>query len=475
MHINHNIPALRAHGNLEKVNILNSNVITRLSSGLRINSAADDAAGLAISEKMRSQVKGTYKAIRNVQNGISLVQTADGGLNEVHSLLQRMRELTLQASNGTLTTEDKNNIQKEINQLTGEIDNIANNTEYNTRKVLRPPIDQEPAPANGKADIVFVVDNTGSMASIQTEIANKLTNFIDSISNKGVNDLRMGLVEYTDSTNDPKDFSGSKWTTDKEDIKQGLLDLAVSNTGGTENTFGVVEDTIDTYDFRNNESGAQIKHIIFVTNEPGDDPSNLTSTTNKANSEGVEVHGVFDTTDPASTELNQLVNNTNGKKVNINTSNWSDQLSDVLGSHIGESGEITEEDEVPTLILQTGPNENQTMSFKTSDVRSIILGIENIKIDPPSEAEKSLTKIDQTIEEVSKERARYGSIQNRLEHITNNLQNSFENLQSSHSRILDADMAKETMKMTKNQILQQTAQSMLAQANQLPKNFMNFD
>ena len=137
MRINHNIPALNAHRMLNRNANISATVLERLSSGKRINRAADDAAGMAISEKMKAQVRGLAKAAQNTLDGISLIQTAEGAMNEVHSMLQRMRELAVQSSNGTTTDEDRKAIQAEINQLTSEINRIANGTEFNTRNVLR--------------------------------------------------------------------------------------------------------------------------------------------------------------------------------------------------------------------------------------------------------------------------------------------------------------------------------------------------
>ena len=136
MIINHNLPALNAYFTLQANNNQVSRNLQKLSSGLRINRAADDAAGLAISEKMRSQIRGLDQATRNAQDGISLIQTAEGALNETHSILQRMRELSVQAANDTYTSEDRANIQAEIDQLTSEIDRIAGTTQFNGKNLL---------------------------------------------------------------------------------------------------------------------------------------------------------------------------------------------------------------------------------------------------------------------------------------------------------------------------------------------------
>ena len=136
MRINHNVPALNTYRHLNKANNFQQGSMQKLSSGLRINNAADDAAGLAISEKMRAQVRGLDQAAANAQDGISLIQTAEGALQETQDILQRMRELAVQSSNDTNTTEDRAEIQKEINQLTEEVDRISKDSEFNTQKLL---------------------------------------------------------------------------------------------------------------------------------------------------------------------------------------------------------------------------------------------------------------------------------------------------------------------------------------------------
>lgn len=199
--INHNISALNIFNNMNENNSVNSKTMNRISSGLRINCAADDSAGLGISQEMKAQIRGLAQAERNIQDGISLIQTAEGGLSEIENPnLQRMRELAVQAANGTLTSEDRDKIQKEIDEIKNGINDIANNTEFNEIKVLRPPISETPPiTTSGKADIVFVVDNTGSMSGIQTTVANNITNFIDSITTIA-SIPRLGVLASNNST-----------------------------------------------------------------------------------------------------------------------------------------------------------------------------------------------------------------------------------------------------------------------------------
>lgn len=265
MRINHNIAALNTHRQLTTNNSAASKSIEKLSSGLRINRAGDDAAGLAISEKMRAQVRGLDMASKNAQDGISLIQTAEGALNETHSILQRMRELAVQSSNDTNTTEDRAAISAEVDELRKEIDRIATTTEFNTQKLL---------------------------------------------------------------------------------------------SGGIQN-----------------------------------------------------------------------------------------------------------------LVLHVGANANQSISFTINDMTADTIGVGAADVDLTTQADAntSITAIDAAISTVSAERAKMGAVQNRLEHTINNLGTSSENLTAAESRIRDVDMAKEMMEFTKNNILTQASQAMLAQANQQPQ------
>ena len=272
MIINHNIAALNTHRNLSSATNAQSKSMEKLASGLRINRAGDDAAGLAISEKMRGQIRGLDQASRNAQDGISLIQTAEGALNETHDILQRMRELAVQGSNDTNTTDDRGALQKEMDELIKEIDRIGDQTEFNTAKLL-------------------------------------------------------------------------------------------TGTGG---------------------------------------------------------------------------NNSDG-----------------------------------TFKFQIGANDTQTLTLTVNSMKAADLGTNGVATVDISTAaadfDKALTDIDDAIKSVSDERANLGAYQNRLEHTINNLNTSSENLTAAESRVRDVDMAKEMMNQTKNSILSQAAQAMLAQANQQPQ------
>lgn len=295
MRINNNVMALNAHRQLAVNQTNASKSMERLSSGMRINRAGDDAAGLAISEKMRGQIRGLKQASRNAQDGISLIQTAEGALNETHAILQRMRELATQASTDTNTLTDRKEIQKEINQLLDEIDRIGNNTEFNTQNLL------DGSYANKK---IHIGANAGQSMDIT------------------ISDMRTAV-------------------------------LGVGGTGG---------------------AGGNIDSLKVGNVDEIDED-----------------------------DLDDLVN--------------------------------------PGVLTQAG-------------------------------ADAAITNINHAIEQVSAERSKLGAIQNRLEHTIANLGTSAENLQAAESRIRDLDMAEEIMAFTKNNILQQAATAMLAQANMAPQSVL---
>jgi len=276
MRINHNISALNTYRQLSFNNTQTAKNLEKLSSGYRINRAGDDAAGLAISEKMRGQIRGLEMATKNAQDGISLIQTAEGALNETHAILQRIRELAVQAANDTNTDNDRKELQKEVDQLIAEIDRIADTTQFNTKNLL-----------NGSGT---------------------------------------GIVFHIGANQD------QNVTLDISSMKADALGLVTSGK------------------------------------------------------------------------------DTSGNPITV-----------------------------------------------------------NLKIDTQSDANAAINTVDKAIDKVSSERAKLGAMQNRLEHTINNLGAAAENLTAAESRIRDVDMAKEMMEFTKNSILTQAAQAMLAQANQLPQ------
>jgi len=380
MRINHNISALNAWRSMDQTQYSMSKTLEKLSSGLRINRAGDDAAGLAISEKMRGQISGLNMAVKNAQDAISLIQTAEGALTEVHSILQRMRELAVQAASDTNTDVDRNQVQAELDQLREEIDRIARTTEFNTMKLLDGKIESFRASPDAKVVTAGNINlQLGSVSSAAVE---------------GTYVVEVGQLNGTE--------------TSVLDVKITLFTAGGSNSVIANITAG----------------GASIGNITFT----------------------------WDT----------------------NVISLADFGGALPVGEVVDSAVARVEAAVTTasqLVFQIGANEGHNMVSGIDDMRAAALGLTSTSLDVTDQdnAERTVMVIDAAIHKVSSARAQLGAVQNRLEHTISNLGVAAENLTAAESRIRDADMAKEMMQFTKQQILIQSSMAMLAQANTQPQ------
>lgn len=442
MRINHNITALNTYRQLSMNNTSGAKSIEKLSSGLRINRAGDDAAGLAISEKMRAQIRGLEMASKNAQDGISLIQIAEGALNETHSILQRMRELAVQSANDTNTADDRAELQKEIDQLLSEIDRIGNTTEFNTKKLL-----------NGGASVsgtvgsdltgVTIVGGTG-----ETQVGSSVT--ISAVT-----------VATSASATKAGAFNAGK-------VAAGGLAFSVNGTN-----FNFAEGTsIDDVLKSINDAGLGVKatavnsdaDLKLETTAVGSAATlttNLTDGSTMVTERGQDATVTLAGGETYIAEGNIItIQSGNAKGLQIEV---SEDISSVTTDNkitVNHNG---------TLNLQIGANANQEMNIGIRDMRAAALGVNGLKVTDQASAKTAITTIDHAIRTVSGERSKLGAYQNRLEHTINNLGTSAENLTAAESRIRDVDMAKEMMEFTKNNILVQAAQAMLAQANMTPQ------
>ncbi|KNH32966.1 MULTISPECIES: flagellin [Exiguobacterium] len=357
MIINHNITALNTHNKLSAASAAQSKSMEKLASGLRINKAGDDAAGLAISEKMRAQVRGLDQASRNAQDGISMIQTAEGALNETHDILQRMRELAVQGANDTNVAQDRDAIQEELTALKSEIDRIGDTTEFNKQTLL----------------------NGGLGGTVDQDAATTTVLAVTGVAGASTNGAVAGTYTITSGT-------------------AGELTM----------TFGTKTQTIS------NANGAQDLNFSEF-----------------------------------------------GISIKTNAGYTAD---DAVGNVVVDAGSVT---------FQIGANEDQNLSLNIRNMKTDgVLNLATagrVDVSTHATAKASVTNIESAITEVSKERSKLGAYQNRLDHTINNLKTSSENLTAAESRVRDVDMAKEMMNQTKNSILAQAAQAMLAQANQQPQ------
>jgi len=526
MRINHNISALKANNQLAKTNKLLDASLQRLSSGYRINSAADDAAGLAISEKMRTQISGLNMASRNASDGISVIQTAEGALIEVEAMLQRMRELAVQSANGTYTIEDRIAIQAEIDQLNQEINRIAENTEFNTMTLLNGNIDRKSFSNNNSVNLISLSDtvSVGKYAIKITQDARQAVLVGNTIDlGKDEND-----VPYTTTTRKISASEAGKININGEtvEIKEGeTIDEVFQKLRDVCDAVNVTvfaadpSKPLDTAKYPElagyaSESLSSGKSLVFVSKEYGSDQVISIYCDSPGLSEllgltvaGTEVRGYdakaeidFSVEKPASLFEKTATVSVQGNKVTVSDRNNFKMVFEVAPATVGtvfEDTVITDPDNEPTygkiddtvtytpvditvtvldagpMDLQIGANEGQTMSIRIPRVTPETLGIDKINIATADGAQKAISLLDYAINEISAIRSKLGAYQNRLEHAISNLDVTSENMTESLSRIEDVDMAEEMAEYTQRNVLAQAGTAMLAQANARPQQILS--
>ena len=480
LRINQNITALNAHRNLVATDSALSKSLERLSSGLRINRAADDAAGLAISEKMRGQIKGLAQAIRNAQDAISLIQTAEGALNETHSILQRMRQLAVQAANDTLTPDDREQIQKEINQLIEELDRIGNTTEFNTKKLLNGQAGYAVTGQNGLASGGAVTVN-GVAYNAGSAIAAEDLNALVTRMTPGTN-TRAGVYTVVITQNATKAQIGGEDAGDTTVDYSGTIVLngVAINVVSGENLDNVVLKINNVKNLTGVEAAVSGNSIVLTSINYGSSATINVSGSNELLKDLGLTGGDETVLSDAGTDIVGTINGKaaigkGGTLTLVAPGDDADGLSitiDPSKLELGSGAELQFSavvDASGAVTLHIGANKDQTMTVSIRDMRAKALGVDQISVLSQTEAEESIAKIDLAINDVSTERSKLGAYQNRLEHTIANLGVAKENLAAAESRVRDVDMAEEMMEFTRSQILLQAGVAMLAQANTLPQ------
>lgn len=523
MVVQHNLNAINANNKMN-INVSGTKKATeKLSSGYQINRAGDNAAGLAISEKMRSQIRGLSQATKNANDGISLIQTAEGGLNETHSILQRMRELAVQSANGTYQDNtDREAIQLEVDALKSEIDRIASSTEYNGMKLLDGSLGGSKAvtefgakygvvdatstdlagsiltsnvagakvtialdatkggeaatwAADGKELVLNLVENeTYSQDDIDKLIANADSRKADGIVADLSLKLKNGVMSATTAKSTDETVAGVRASAAATNIPADLLTSAISGFG-------------DQIAITSNSYGADTRKISIVTDAQAG-KENVTTT--KADTAGAKdgefvIHlstgkeyterDIQDLLKAEGLDYSIAITDKNAPdgdvsvKFDVKTEDATKyQFTMANGAGIGK-------EEVATtgkgLTFQIGANgvEDQRVTLNVNDMSSTAIGVANADVSTQDAANKAIDMVDAAVKTVSMQRAGLGALQNRLEYTVNNLTTTNENLTAAESQIRDTDMATEMINYTKNNILQQASQAMLAQANQQPQ------
>jgi flagellin len=492
MIINHNIAANNA---IRNMNINTSNAqksMQKLSSGLRINSAADDAAGLAISEKMRGQIRGLDQASSNAQNATSLIQTAEGGLNETTSILQRMRELAVQSASDTNTNDDRAKIQAETDQLAKEITRISNTTEFNTQNLLAGGLnDTFQIGANENQNIslsVSAMDATSLGVSDSLKSSQNLAagaSGINTVSNasRGMTAATgykvvvtanaaatgTGVADIADAANTVASGAGAGVTTSGTytgDVNENLIiqGTAVSTAASIGNKFTGVKYSTD--------NGASWKTASVDMATGGITVDGVTAkiavSAGAAWRVGDQVHFSL-TAGSASLTLENSSSTPIGTAVTVHNSDSTATLGSATNGQTVDVGFNFSSLAAGTATFDVGEVKSTGATTNDGKVTQEANTVAGINVSSQSAANKAIKVIDNAINTVSQERGKLGAYSNRLDHTIANLGTSSENMTSSESRIRDVDMAKEMAEYSKNNILSQAAQAMLAQANQQPQ------
>ena len=441
MVVQHNMQAANANRMLNVTTSAQSKSTEKLSSGYRINRAADDAAGLTISEKMRKQIKGLDRASTNAEDGVSAVQTAEGALTEVHSMLQRMNELATQSANGTNSSTDRQAIQDEIDQLSTEIDRVSETTKFNETYLLKGQ--------NGTTDKYMKAHDAGFAGTLAD--GDKTATF--SMKIKAGESLKIGGTDYDVYAD------GSGVT----DLQASVKALAANKTVEIDGTTYTVAANGGTVDATKNQLeattiAAKIKAGAKVKVDTADavtavDTTKATSIT------------VTNATDKVKEQLKAA--NDIGAVDGKSTVTAGTATADGTVEFTIQKGHATVADTL-SFNLHVGADADSTnkITVDIDAMSSAGLGIKGINVSTEQNATYSIDAIADAISQVSSQRSALGAVQNRLEHTINNLDNVVENTTSAESRIRDTDMAEEMVNYSKNNILAQAGQSMLAQANQ---------
>lgn len=550
MVVQHNLNAINANNKMN-INVSGTKKSTeKLSSGLQINRAGDNAAGLAISEKMRSQIRGLSQATKNANDGISLIQTAEGGLNETHAILQRMRELAVQSANGTYQDDtDREAIQLEVDALKSEIDRISTSTEYNGMKLLDGSLGGSKAVTEFGAKYGVVdADSTDLAGSILTSNVGGALVSVKLGATKGGEaatwdstgkKLELNLVKGQTYTQDDIDKLIANADSRKTDgivadlsvkLKNGVMtattaDETTATAAGVRATaaakaftnattgVGMISSPIsgqgDSISITSNSYGADSRKIAFASDSAaGKEYVEVLDADTEGAKDGTYVLHLSTGKEYTEKDIEDLLksegldysieitdaagNDPDGEKTikfdttqktaaytkrNGNTAGTFAAAAAGTGALVftmGNGAGIGKEDVATTgkgLTFQIGANgvEDQRVTLNVNDMSSSAIGVANADVSTQDAANKAIEMVDTAVKTVSMQRAGLGALQNRLEYTVNNLTTTNENLTAAESQIRDTDMATEMINYTKNNILQQASQAMLAQANQQPQ------
>ena len=526
--LNTNMPSINTQRKLSKAQSALDKSLERLSSGLRINTARDDAAGLAISERMTAQVRGLTVATRNANDGVSMAQTAEGALAEMGDILQRIRELAVQSANATNSAGDRKSLNDEVNQLVAELNRFANTTEFNGMKLLNgdDPVSAFHVGANSNQTIVATTTDFRTSKYGSYQVGNATVTAADATAGKGVS-ISNAVAGTNAVANSSIQVTGAAVS------KPGTMTLNGPNASGTvaltvSDSAADIASKINSQDLTGIKATARTETMIgFTTGDYTIEISTTNATSNSANTAtatisfsvpkigadavGSSAEALTDAVNAfneqssktgITAKLNDaktgiILENDEGKNINITLTNTANTIymgnqstgvSAVIslagtasGRTFTAAGQVTLDSArsysvtlAASMNIQAGVLSGGSMGNSTAATTygSTLQRVDSLDITTIKGANDAIHICDSAIDAVNAQRAKYGALQNRFEHTISNLQTSHENVSAARSRIQDADYAAETAALSRNQVLQQAATSMLTQANNLPQNIL---
>ena len=471
MRVNHNSMALNASQHFAKINKNISKSMERLSSGYRITSPADDAAGLAISTKMSAQIRGLDRASKNSNDGVSVIQSAEGGLEEIHSILGRMRELAVQATNDVNNEEDRDAIQEELNALVEEINQVVETTAFNEQKLLNGDLTRRTMSSEFTMEATYIsqevpeglyeISVTADATQALYETRFKYSGATVTAEQEGTITVNGFLVEFKE---------GMTMTDVYESLQTHLskigIDVMASADGGVnKEEFSSGSPVI----FKSREYGSDQRIEIGVTN---DELAALLGIADGDVVYGKDCQASLTVTDEGFTSTASLT--TSGNDISIVDRNGFEmEVTVEPGAAVGGAVETTiEVFSAGTMIVQTGANSGEQVEIDIPDVNADQLGVSNLILYTHEYASDAIEAIDAAVIKVSNIRSQLGAYQNRLEDVYDNLEVQEESITAAYSRIMDTDMAEEMTNYTQQDVLSQAAISMMTKSNERPESIL---
>lgn len=447
MRVNCNVSALIANNKLGNSQIGLSRALERLSSGLKINSAEDDAAGLAISNKLHTQIRGLEQANKNSADGVSVVQTAESALGETHNILQRIRELAVQAASDTNGPEDRQSLQVEIDQLADEIDRIASATEFNTMPLLDGTLGRRCYSDTDNVSM-FYIDSSVKEGTYTFDVTADASQASATVAFMGGAVTQEGRIT----------INGASMTADIGDTTDVLMTKFTQLCDAAGLMFDKTTNTITTQEYGISQKieysiSTSLAGVFSVGNvQAGQDAAITLGTEGFKNTATVTMHGQYAT-----------ITDIGGFEMTI-------ELGTTLVADNGGTVSVTEKvTNIGSMTVQLGANEGQVLEIDIPAVDRHALGLDYLNVCTREAASDAMVKLDKAIEKVSAARSNLGAYQNRLDSVMTHLAAYREDITSAVSMIQDADMADEMTEYTQQNVITQAATSMLAQANERPQ------